>query len=94
MFSVVPVGFVISIRDIPPYLVESTENALSDVLKNATPPWSVSIQGSQASSNWTVTATPEGGPPFEGVLSDGEHSYDHVRALVQGFLTEFETEPH
>jgi len=94
MLGVTTFGFVSNIRGIPPYLFESTNSAISDALQNATPSWFVNIQGDQASSNWMVIATPEGYPPFEGVLSDGEHSYEHVRALIQGFLNEFETEPH
>ena len=66
-----------------PY-AERVEDVVNDVLRDACPPWSVSIT-SQSRSMWVVVAKPHGDAAYSALLTPGLHTPGHVRQLITEF---------
>ena len=64
---------------------ERVEDVVNDVLRDASPPWRVSITGSLSRSTWVVVAQPGGDAAFSALLTPGLHTPQHVRGVLNEF---------
>jgi hypothetical protein len=64
---------------------EPVEEVVNEVLRDACPPWRVSITGSRSGSTWVVVAQPGADAAFSAVLTPGLHTPRHVRGLLKEF---------
>jgi hypothetical protein len=64
---------------------ERVEDVVNDVLRDACPPWRVSITASPSRSTWVVVAQPGGDAAFSALLTPGLHTPQHVRGVLREF---------
>jgi len=60
---------------------DAIEDAILSVLKDAAPPWKITLQG-QEDGKWKLFGQPADGPVVQAELTDDEHGPDAIRQIV------------
>lgn len=72
------------------FLQPDIEVAIRSVLEGAAPAWSVSVLLDKDNGNWNIGAQPGDGEPFDGVLTDSQHSVAAIQKLLAGWYEQYE----